>query len=162
MVGYQSLLKDGFWGGVPSSRILTRHYSTTNRLGHRLTVHNSRILIVTGLAGRLLAVGGETLLDVLHDLQLQLLSEVELSKYLLLPPNWSGPLLIVELVLKSSRLESLDPHVVQPDNLDRLCPLQLNDLVIHLLHLVCPAISNSARQIFLCSDYPRGLHGTVH
>ena len=107
---------------------------------------------MTGLAGRLLAVAVETLLDVLHDLQLQLLSEVELSKYLLLPPNWSGPLLIVELVLDSSRLESLDPHVVQPDYLDRFCPLQLNDLVIHLLHLVCPAISNSARQIFLCSD----------
>ena len=101
-------------------------------------VHDSRILIVTGLAGKILAVVVETRLDVLHDLHLQLLCKVELSEYLLLPPNWSGPLLVVKLMLGSSRLETLDPHVVQPDHLNGVCPLHLNDKVIHLLHFLCP------------------------
>ena len=62
---------------------------------------------MTGLADKLLTVAVKALLDVLHDLHLKLLSEVELSEYLLLPPYWCGPLFVVELVLYSPRLESL-------------------------------------------------------
>ena len=70
-------------------------------------MHDSRILIVTGLAGKLLAVAVETRLDVLHNLHLQLLCKMELSEYLLLPPNWSGPLLVDKIMLESSRLKML-------------------------------------------------------
>ena len=65
-------------------------------------MHDSKILIVTGLAGKLLAVAVEALRDVLHDLHLDLLGEVKLSEHLLLPPYWRGPLFSVELVLNSS------------------------------------------------------------
>ena len=64
------------------------------------------------LSGKLLAVADKTLVDVPHDPHLDLLGEVELSEHFLLPPYWSGPLFVVELVLYSSRLKSLDPHII--------------------------------------------------
>ena len=93
--------------------------------------------MVTGLLDKLLTVGLETGADVGHDLHLYVHGEVQLPEYLLLPPHRGRPLLIVKLMLLGTGFESFDSSVVDPDHLNTLSSLTVNNPVIDFLdHLV--------------------------
>ena len=74
--------------------------------------------------------------DVLDDLKLVLHCEVQLFEHICLSPNLRGSWLVVKLVLVGSRLEPSHPMDVQPDQLESLLSVHLDDEVIELLYLL--------------------------
>ena len=103
-------------------------------------VHHSGVLMMTYWTTKLLAVGDEAGANVVHDLDLNVHSKMELPEHFIFSPNSGRSITVVKLVLLSAGLEPLDASVVNPDQTHALLSLGVNDPVIHFLHLLGPVV----------------------
>ena len=91
---------------------------------------------MTRFTTKLLAVGDEACLDVVHDLELDVHCEMEFLEDLVFSPDPGCSNTIVKLVLFGAGLEPLYAGVVKPDQAHALSSLGVNHPVIHFLNLL--------------------------